>query len=85
MSVSRHSFAEAAKLCAPHMPAGGSMLSMTYLGSGEVVPNYGVMGPVKAALACPPCHTAMEMGPQKHPRARCLPRPHPDPRCFGHC
>ena len=50
ISVSCHSFAEVAKLCVPHMPEGGSMLSMTYLGSGEVVPNYGVMGPVKAAL-----------------------------------
>ena len=47
VSVSCHSFAELGKLCAPHMPQGGAMLAMTYLGSGEVVPNYGVMGPVK--------------------------------------
>ena len=64
MSVSCHSFAEVAKLCAPHMPAGGSMLSMTYLGSGEVVPNYGVMGPVKAALESLVRYMAMELGPQ---------------------
>lgn len=64
MSVSRHSFAEAAKLCVPHMPAGGSMLSMTYLGSGEVVPNYGVMGPVKAALESLVRYMSMELGPQ---------------------
>ncbi len=64
MSVSCHSFAEAAKLCAPHMPEGGSMLSMTYLGSGEVVPNYGVMGPVKAALESLVRYMAMELGPK---------------------
>jgi len=64
ISVSCHSFAEAAKLCAPHMTAGGSMLSMTYLGSGEVVPNYGVMGPVKAALESLVRYMAMELGPK---------------------
>ena len=40
------------------------MLSMTYLGSGEVVPNYGVMGPVKAALESLVRYMAMELGPK---------------------
>lgn len=62
VNVSCHSFAEAAKLCRPHMPHGGAMLSMTYLGSGEVVPNYGVMGPVKAALESMVRYMAMELG-----------------------
>lgn len=64
MTVSCHSFAEAAKLCAPHMPDGGSMLAMTYLGSGEVVPHYGLMGPVKAALESLVRYMAMELGPK---------------------
>jgi enoyl-[acyl-carrier protein] reductase I len=64
VSVSCHSFAEVAKLCAPHMPQGGAMLSMTYLGSGEAVPNYGVMGPVKAALESMVRYMAMELGPK---------------------
>ena len=64
VSVSCHSFAEVAKLCAPHMPQGGSMLSMTYLGSGEAVPNYGLMGPVKAALESMVRYMAMELGPK---------------------
>jgi hypothetical protein len=64
VSVSCHSFAEVAKLCAPHMPNGGSMLSMTYLGSGEAVPNYGLMGPVKAALESMVRYMAMELGPR---------------------
>ena len=84
MSVSCHSFAEVAKLCAPHMPAGDSMLSMTYLGSGEVVPNYG-HGPGQSRAGVAGALHGHGVGPAKHPRARCLPRPHPDPRCFGHC
>ena len=64
VSVSCHSFAELAKLCAPHMPNGGSMLSMTYLGSGEAVPHYGLMGPVKAALESMVRYIAMELGPK---------------------
>ncbi|MBF6629756.1 MAG: enoyl-ACP reductase FabI [Comamonas sp.] len=62
MSVSCHSFAELAKLCAPHMTDGGSMISMSYLGSGEAVPNYGLMGPVKAALESLVRYMAMELG-----------------------
>lgn len=64
MSVSCHSFAELGQLCAPHMPEGGAMLSMTYLGSGEVVPNYGLMGPVKAALESVVRYMSMELGPR---------------------
>lgn len=62
MSVSCHSFAELAKLCAPHMTDGGSMISMSYLGSGEAVPHYGLMGPVKAALESLVRYMAMELG-----------------------
>ena len=65
MGVSCHSFAELAKLCAPHMPEGGSMLSMTYLGADEAVPHYGLMGPVKAALESMVRYMAMELGPQR--------------------
>ena len=64
MAVSCHSFARLAKLCAPHMPNGGSMLSMTYLGADEAVPHYGLMGPVKAALESRTRYMAMELGEQ---------------------
>lgn len=64
MAVSCHSFARLAKLCAPHMPNGGSMLSMTYLGADEAVPHYGLMGPVKAALESLTRYMAMELGGQ---------------------
>ncbi len=63
MDVSCHSFAALAKLCVPHMPHGGSMVTMTYLGANEAVPHYGLMGPVKAALESMVRYMAMELGP----------------------
>jgi enoyl-[acyl-carrier protein] reductase I len=62
MEVSCHSFATLAKLCAPHMPNGGAMISMTYLGADEAVPHYGLMGPVKAALESLVRYMAVELG-----------------------
>ena len=64
MEVSCHSFATLAQLCAPHMTAGGSMVTMTYLGADEAVPHYGLMGPVKAALESLVRYMALELGPQ---------------------
>lgn len=65
MEVSCHSFATLAKLCAPHMPRGGSMLTMSYLGADEAVPHYGLMGPVKAALESLVRYMALELGTRK--------------------
>ena len=64
MDVSCHSFAALAKCCAPHMPKGGSMVTMSYLGADEAVPHYGLMGPVKAALESLVRYMALELGPQ---------------------
>lgn len=64
MEISCHSFAELAALCAPHMPDGGSLLTMTYLGADEAVPHYGLMGPVKAALESMVRYMALELGPR---------------------
>ena len=63
MEVSCHSFATLAKLAKPHMPQGGSLITMTYLGADEAVPHYGFMGPVKAALQSLVRYMAMELGP----------------------
>lgn len=65
MDVSCHSFAMLAKLCVPHMPEGGSLVTMTYLGANEAVPHYGMMGPVKAALESLVRYMALELGPQR--------------------
>lgn len=62
MEVSCHSFATLAKLVKPHMPNGGSLVTMSYLGADEAVPHYGLMGPVKAALQSLVRYMAMELG-----------------------
>lgn len=64
MTISCHSFAQLGRLCAPHMPQGGSLLTMTYVGSQQAVPNYGLMGPVKAALESTVRYLALELGEQ---------------------
>ena len=62
MDISCHSFARAAQLVTPHMPRGGSLITMSYLGADEVVPHYGLMGPVKAALESCVRYMASELG-----------------------
>lgn len=64
MDVSCHSFIRMAKLAAPLMTEGGSMFAMSYYGANRVVPNYNVMGPVKAALEAACRYLAYELGPQ---------------------
>ena len=65
MDISVHSFVRMAKLAAPLMKNGGTMFAMSYLGARRVVPNYNVMGPVKAALEAACRYLAYELGPQK--------------------
>ncbi len=63
MDISCHSFVRMAKLAAPLMTDGGTMFAMTYCGATRVVPNYNVMGPVKAALEAACRYLAYELGP----------------------
>lgn len=63
MDISCHSFVRIAKLAAPLMADGGVMFAMSYLGANRVVPNYNVMGPVKAALEAVCRYLAYELGP----------------------
>jgi enoyl-[acyl-carrier protein] reductase I len=65
MDVSCHSFIRMAKLAAPLMIDGGSMFAMSYVGANRVVPNYNVMGPIKAALEASCRYLAYELGPRK--------------------
>ncbi|MGZ5271844.1 MAG: enoyl-ACP reductase FabI [Ramlibacter sp.] len=65
MDISCHSFVRMAKLAAPLMKDGGTMFTMTYLGADKVVPNYNVMGPVKAALEACVRYLAYELGPRR--------------------
>ena len=63
MDISCHSFVRMAKLAAPLMTGGGTMFAMSYYGATKVVPNYNVMGPVKAALEAACRYLAYELGP----------------------
>ena len=64
MDISCHSFIRMARLAEPLMKDGGSLMPMSYLGGQEVVPNYGIMGPVKAALESTVRYLAYELGEQ---------------------
>ncbi len=64
MDVSTHSFVRLAAKAEPLMikAGGGALVTMTYLGSEKVIPNYGVMGLCKAALEAATRYLAAELG-----------------------
>jgi enoyl-[acyl-carrier protein] reductase I len=64
MDVSCWSFLDMARRAEALMTDGGTMLTMSYLGANEVVENYGIMGPVKAALESAVRYVATELGPK---------------------
>lgn len=64
MDISCHSFMRMAKLAEPLMSDGGCLLTMSYYGAQKVVPNYNLMGPVKAALEASVRYMAAELGPK---------------------
>jgi len=64
MDVSCHSFIRMARRAVPLMTHGGTMFAMSYDGANRVVPNYNLMGPVKAALEASCRYLAHELGPQ---------------------
>ena len=63
--VSAYSLVAVARAAAPAMTAGGSITTLTYVGSTRVVPNYNVMGVAKASLEAATRYLASEMGPRK--------------------
>ncbi len=64
MDISCHSFIRMAKLAEPLMRDGGTLFTMTYFGSTQVVEGYNMMGPVKAALEAASRYLASELGPR---------------------
>lgn len=64
MDISCHSFVRMARLAAPLMKNGGTLFAMSYYGANKVVPNYNLMGPVKAALEASCRYLAYELGPK---------------------
>lgn len=61
--VSAYSLVAIARATAPLMTAGGSILTLSYLGSTRVIPNYNVMGIAKAALEASVRYLASDLGP----------------------
>lgn len=65
MDVSAYSMVALARDAAPLMEGrGGSMLTLTYMGSEKVIPNYNVMGVAKAALEASVRYLAHDLGPK---------------------
>mgnify|MGYP003345663963 FL=1 len=63
-NISAYSMVAVARAAAAKMTQGGSMMTLTYLGSSRVVTNYNVMGVAKAALEASVRYLASELGPQ---------------------
>lgn len=61
--VSSYSLVAVARAAAPLMQEGGSLLTLSYLGSLRVVQNYNVMGVAKAALEACVRYLANDLGP----------------------
>jgi enoyl-[acyl-carrier protein] reductase I len=62
--VSAYSLVAVARATAPLMTRGGSLSTLTYLGSTRVLPNYNVMGVAKASLEASVRYLANDLGPQ---------------------
>ncbi len=63
MEISAYSFVALARAVRPHMPEGGSMVTMSFLAAEKVFPNYNVLGAAKAALEHHVRQLANEWGP----------------------
>jgi enoyl-[acyl-carrier protein] reductase I len=62
MMISCYSFTDLCRRAAPLMPAGGSLLTLTYYGAERVMPHYNVMGVAKAALEASVRYLAVDLG-----------------------
>ena len=65
LDVSSYSLVAVARATAPLMTEGGSLSTLTYLGSTRVLAGYNVMGVAKAALESSMRYLASELGAQK--------------------
>ncbi len=62
--ISAYSFPAMAKAALPQLRAGSALLTLTYLGSERVVPNYNTMGLAKASLEASVRYLAASLGPR---------------------
>jgi enoyl-[acyl-carrier protein] reductase I len=64
MDVSCWSLLDLTRRAEKLMTGGGTIFAMSYHGANEVIENYGIMGPVKAALESAVRYLAAELGPK---------------------
>ncbi len=65
MDISAYSIIEVARRAHPMMVEnGGTLLTLSYMGSNRVTPNYNVMGVAKAALEAAVRYLANDLGPE---------------------
>jgi enoyl-[acyl-carrier protein] reductase I len=64
LDISAYSLISLSGAAKPLMSAGGSIVTLSYLGGARVIPNYNVMGIAKAALEMNVRYLASELGPQ---------------------
>ena len=64
LSISCYSLIDVARRAQPLMTEGGTILTLTYMGSNRVTPFYNVMGVAKAALESTVRYLANDLGPE---------------------
>jgi enoyl-[acyl-carrier protein] reductase I len=64
-NVSAYSLVALARAVSPLMTNGGSIMTLTYIGSTRVMPSYNVMGVAKASLEAAMRYLARDLGPRK--------------------
>lgn len=64
LDISAYSLTALTRAARPLMPAGGSIMTLTYYGAQKAVPHYNVMGVAKAALEASVRYLAADLGPQ---------------------
>jgi len=64
LNISCYSFTAVCQRAAPLMSEGGSVVTLTYVGSRRVMPHYNVMGVAKAALEASVRYLAEDLGRQ---------------------
>ena len=64
LDISCYSFTAVAQRAVPMMPAGSSLLTLTYVGAERWTPHYNVMGVAKAALEASVRYLAADLGEQ---------------------
>ncbi len=64
LTISCYSFVDVARRASELMNEGGSLITLTYMGSQRVTPFYNVMGVAKAALESAVRYLAADLGPE---------------------